>query len=96
MEEKDPRPNTKLLLSVIIRHQPTQNLKLKKQYENLNLKTNFRGTPGIHAISFKIICRHRKSLETVPLSGFKYTRWNHLEKKTLLQNGPKMVILIME
>ena len=96
MEEKDPRPNTKLLLSVIIRHQPAQNLKLKKQYENLNLTTNFRGTPGIHAISFKIICRHEKSLETVPLSGFKYTRWNHLEKKTLSQNGPKMVILIME
>ena len=37
-EEKDPRPNTKLLLSVIIKVYPSQNLILKKQYENVNLK----------------------------------------------------------
>ena len=39
-EEKDPRPDTKLLLSATIKAYPTQNLKLKSQYENVNKKIN--------------------------------------------------------
>ena len=37
-KENDPRPNTKPWLGAVIKAEPAKKLKLKKQYENVNLE----------------------------------------------------------